>query len=43
MCPGTAFQQRVWHALRQIPAGQTQSYAEIAQAIGQRAVAIDGE
>jgi AraC family transcriptional regulator of adaptative response/methylated-DNA-[protein]-cysteine methyltransferase len=32
---GTAFQQRVWHALRQIPAGQTQSYADIARAIGQ--------
>jgi AraC family transcriptional regulator, regulatory protein of adaptative response / methylated-DNA-[protein]-cysteine methyltransferase len=34
---GTAFQQRVWHALRRIPAGQTQSYADIAQAIGQPA------
>jgi AraC family transcriptional regulator of adaptative response/methylated-DNA-[protein]-cysteine methyltransferase len=32
---GTAFQQRVWHALRRIPAGQTQSYADIAHAIGQ--------
>ena len=31
---GTAFQQRVWHALRQIPAGTTASYAEIAHAIG---------
>ena len=27
---GTAFQQRVWQALRQIPAGKTASYAEIA-------------
>jgi AraC family transcriptional regulator of adaptative response/methylated-DNA-[protein]-cysteine methyltransferase len=32
---GTAFQQRVWHALRRIPAGRTRSYAAIARAIGQ--------
>ena len=31
---GTAFQQRVWQALREIPAGQTASYAEIAARIG---------
>ena len=31
---GTAFQQRVWEALRQIPAGTTASYAEIAARIG---------
>lgn len=31
---GTAFQQRVWQALRQIPAGQTASYTEIAHRIG---------
>jgi len=31
---GTAFQQRVWQALRQIPAGQTASYAQIAECIG---------
>lgn len=31
---GTAFQQRVWMALREIPAGSTASYAEIAQRIG---------
>ena len=31
---GTAFQQRVWQALQQIPAGQTASYADIAQRIG---------
>ncbi len=31
---GTAFQQRVWQALRAIPAGKTLSYAELAQAIG---------
>jgi AraC family transcriptional regulator of adaptative response/methylated-DNA-[protein]-cysteine methyltransferase len=32
---GTAFQQRVWQALREIPAGATASYAEIAARIGQ--------
>ena len=31
---GTAFQQRVWQALRAIPAGSTASYTEIAQRIG---------
>src|SRR3546814_15794905 len=31
---GTAFQQRVWQALREIPAGETASYAEIARRIG---------
>jgi AraC family transcriptional regulator of adaptative response/methylated-DNA-[protein]-cysteine methyltransferase len=31
---GTAFQQRVWQALREIPAGETASYAEIANRIG---------
>ncbi|MBZ9797716.1 bifunctional DNA-binding transcriptional regulator/O6-methylguanine-DNA methyltransferase Ada [Mesorhizobium sp. ES1-4] len=31
---GTAFQQRVWQALRNIPPGRTISYAEIAQRIG---------
>jgi len=31
---GTAFQQRVWQALRAIPAGTTASYAEIARQIG---------
>jgi AraC family transcriptional regulator of adaptative response/methylated-DNA-[protein]-cysteine methyltransferase len=31
---GTAFQQRVWKALRDIPAGQTASYADIAGRIG---------
>lgn len=31
---GTAFQERVWQALRQIPAGSTASYTEIAQKIG---------
>jgi len=32
---GTAFQQRVWRALRAIPAGATASYAEIAERIGE--------
>jgi len=31
---GTAFQQRVWQALRTVPAGRTASYAEIARTIG---------
>lgn len=31
---GTAFQQRLWQALRQIPAGATVSYAELARRIG---------
>lgn len=32
---GTPFQARVWQALRNIPAGQTRSYAHLAAAIGQ--------
>ena len=32
---GTAFQRRVWEALRKIPAGSTVSYAEIAERVGQ--------
>ncbi|WP_294929235.1 bifunctional DNA-binding transcriptional regulator/O6-methylguanine-DNA methyltransferase Ada [uncultured Paracoccus sp.] len=32
---GTAFQQMVWQALQQIPPGQTASYAQIAERIGQ--------
>jgi AraC family transcriptional regulator of adaptative response/methylated-DNA-[protein]-cysteine methyltransferase len=31
---GTAFQQRVWQALRRVPAGRTVSYAELAKRIG---------
>lgn len=31
----TAFQHRVWHAIRQIPIGETRHYQEIAQEIGQ--------
>jgi AraC family transcriptional regulator of adaptative response/methylated-DNA-[protein]-cysteine methyltransferase len=31
----TAFQARVWQALREIPRGETRSYGEVARAIGQ--------
>lgn len=31
---GTAFQQRVWQALRRIPPGRTVSYAELARRVG---------
>lgn len=31
---GTAFQQRVWQAMREIPAGETLSYTELAERIG---------
>jgi AraC family transcriptional regulator, regulatory protein of adaptative response / methylated-DNA-[protein]-cysteine methyltransferase len=31
---GTAFQQRVWQALRKIPAGKTTTYSELATRIG---------
>lgn len=34
---GTAFQQRVWRALREIPPGSTASYREIAERIGSHA------
>jgi len=32
--PGTDFQRRVWHALRDIPYGRTRSYSEVARTIG---------
>jgi len=32
---GTAFQRRVWEMLRQIPPGQTTTYTEIAEKLGQ--------
>ena len=35
----TAFQWKVWQALRAIPVGQTRSYQDIAQAIGQPSAA----
>jgi AraC family transcriptional regulator of adaptative response/methylated-DNA-[protein]-cysteine methyltransferase len=31
---GTAFQQRVWQALQEIPAGKTASYAQVAARVG---------
>jgi len=31
---GTAFQHKVWNALRQIPLGQTRSYTDVAKSIG---------
>jgi AraC family transcriptional regulator of adaptative response/methylated-DNA-[protein]-cysteine methyltransferase len=36
---GTAFQQRVWDALRAIPRGTKRSYAQVAAAIGQPSAA----
>ena len=32
---GTAFQQRVWKALSEIPCGKTRTYSELAQKLGQ--------
>lgn len=37
---GTAFQQRVWQALRQIPLGQTRSYSELAQTLASHPRAV---
>lgn len=31
---GTAFQQKVWQKLREIPYGETRSYGQLAQALG---------
>jgi methylated-DNA-[protein]-cysteine S-methyltransferase len=31
---GTAFQRKVWNALREIPAGTTKSYSELAEVVG---------
>lgn len=31
---GTAFQEQVWHAVQAIPYGQTRTYGQIAEAIG---------
>lgn len=33
---GTAFQERVWQVLRSIPAGETLTYAEVAERLGDR-------
>jgi AraC family transcriptional regulator of adaptative response/methylated-DNA-[protein]-cysteine methyltransferase len=32
---GTAFQQRVWQALQQIPYGETRTYSQVAESMGQ--------
>lgn len=37
---GTAFQQRVWQALQQIPAGETRRYGELASALNSSARAV---
>jgi methylated-DNA-[protein]-cysteine S-methyltransferase len=37
---GTAFQQRVWAALRAIPAGETRSYGDLAALLGSAARAV---
>ena len=37
---GTAFQQRVWQALQQIPCGQTRSYSELAQTLASHPRAV---
>jgi methylated-DNA-[protein]-cysteine S-methyltransferase len=39
---GTAFQRRVWDALRSIPAGETRSYGALAAMLGTSARAIGG-
>ncbi len=40
---GTRFQQKVWQALRRIPAGETRSYSDIARAVSRpRAVRAVG-
>lgn len=36
---GTAFQWRVWQALRKIPRGQTRTYTQVARSIGQPSAA----
>ncbi|MDG9924582.1 MULTISPECIES: bifunctional DNA-binding transcriptional regulator/O6-methylguanine-DNA methyltransferase Ada [unclassified Pseudomonas] len=37
---GTAFQQQVWQALRNIPPGQTRRYGELAEQLGSHARAV---
>jgi methylated-DNA-[protein]-cysteine S-methyltransferase len=39
---GTPFQQRVWAALRAIPAGSTRTYGELAQELGTGPRAVGG-
>ncbi len=40
--PGTAFQRRVWQALRRIPFGRTRSYGELAAELGTAPRALGG-
>ena len=37
---GTTFQQRVWQALRRIPAGEVRSYGQLARQLGSSARAV---
>ena len=37
---GTAFQQKVWKALREIPAGKVMTYGELAKKVGSSARAV---
>ncbi len=39
---GTPFQQAVWQAMTEIPAGQTRSYGDLAAAVGSAARAVGG-
>jgi methylated-DNA-[protein]-cysteine S-methyltransferase len=39
---GSAYRRRVWQALRQIPAGQTRSYQEVARIAGGSARSVGG-
>jgi methylated-DNA-[protein]-cysteine S-methyltransferase len=39
---GTAYQQKVWAALRNIPAGQTRTYTEVAREAGGSARSVGG-
>lgn len=36
---GTALQQRIWHAVRRIPSGQTRTYGAVARALGRARLA----
>ncbi len=39
VAPGSAFEERVWSALREIPSGETRSYEELAVALDRRGAA----
>ena len=38
---GTAYQQRVWRALQQIPVGEVRTYGELASELGSCARAVE--